>query len=310
MHAAAERVDDRAFATASSPPDAAATAVASATRVLVRATTLDARTVAFAKMLESASGCAVSVVLDQRHAVRDPAGCDVIAIDENKLRGVGLHCPPEFAWQCGDYAYYAARQRYPDLRWFWLIEYDVRITGGSPDAFFAFFHAHPEVDLLAAELGPVGWDWYWSLAARARDAVPHRCFFPVTRMSARAIDRVFVKRVEHSRNPLRRALWPNDEAMVATTLADGFVCRDLNSFGVRYYDSATFSVGEPLDGDALDDHLPPDAAAGESRLMHPVLYGATLQDKRAKLSRYQARDPLAKRQARRLFAFLNGRTRW
>lgn len=274
-------------------------------RILVRATTLDERTLHFGDALEAASDWPVSFVIDERRGPAAHHGRPVVGIDDARCEALGLYCPRDYAWRCGDYGYYLARHAHPDARFFWMIEYDVRFAGGDPHAFFAFFREHSEVDFLTTCFGPAGWDWHWAITARASDVRPMRCLFPVTRLSATAVDALLAKRVVHSRKPLRRSLWPNDEAMVATTLAHGgFACRDLNDFGTVWYDPATFSFTVPIDGDAFAPE------AHGLRLHHPVLYGEQYARKVARLGEAHEPRRRSREVADRVAAKFNSLTAW
>lgn len=235
--------------------------------ILIRATRLSVRTLAFADELGAAAGCEVAFILDGRHAVDVQTPRERILVTEAACNALGLHCPEDFAWRCGDYGLYLARRRFPYERHFWLFEHDVRLGGGGA-ALFAFFEPRPEIDLLACNYGSAGPGWYWHPHACARDVTPHRCMFGAVRISARALDRLLLVRRAHSRQWARRRLWPNDEALAATTLSNGaFACADLNAFGRVFYDDATWSLkGAPIRGETFD--APPDG-----KLYHPVLFG-------------------------------------
>lgn len=279
------------------------------TRILIRTTQLDPRVIAFAETLQDASGHPVTYLLDARHAPVDAEGRSIAAISDDTCRALGLFMPPDYRWRCGDYGYYVARQQFPETSRFWMIEYDVRFVGSGAAPFFAFFAKHPAVDFLATDLRAAGWDWYWARTCQASDVAPHRCLFPVTRLSAAAIDAVRDRRVRQSRRLTRRALWPNDEAMVATTLAgptgdSNFVSRDINSFGRAFYDTSRFSYLHPIDGDALA----PDP--GDVAMLHPVLFGSQYTDKLAKLAAARDTETASQRLRRRLLQKWNGLTRW
>lgn len=275
------------------------------TRILVRVTALDERTLQFADGLSAASGFAVTFVIDERRGPRPHHGRSVVGISDERCRALGLYCPSDYAWRCGDYGYYLARHAFPDVRYFWMIEYDVRFAGGDVRDFFACFGKHPEVDFLATGLGPAGWDWYWAITARARNVRPMRCLFPVTRLSAPAVEALLARRVAQERRPLRRFLWPNDEAMVATTLCHArFACRDLNDFGTTWYDDVSFSFTEPLDGDSFR------AGSDGLRIFHPVLYGEQYHRKVARLQEAGAPRSRGRELAIRVAAKINSLMPW
>src|SRR5262249_1055521 len=141
--------------------------------------------------------------------------------------------------------------------------------------------------------------------ARARDATPFRCLFPITRLSVRAIDAAFARRVAHARRAQRRLLWPNDEALVATTLMNGdFVCRDFNDFGATFYTDASFFFGPPLRSEELK------IAEDGVRLVHPVLSGTAYAEKLMKLQRPERPLSWTQQHCRLLVEKVNAVSRW
>lgn len=272
--------------------------------ILLRTTGIDERALQFADRLESASNLPVAFLFDGRGGSSLDTSRLQVALKEQDCSALGLFCPPDFAWRCGDYGFYIARKRFPDAASYWMIEYDVRFGGGKPEEFFSFFAEQTSVDLLAAYFQPVERSyWYWEGFARSRDHRPYRCLFPLVRLSPRAVDALLSKRVKHSRQLLRRNLWPNDESFVATTLANGdFTCRDLNDFGQTFYDEQTFSFERPIRGELF--------APGHSGIMiyHPVLFGDSYSHKLAALESYKRRqrDPLQMTVARKLSRY----TKW
>ena len=267
-------------------------------RVLVRTTRPDAAARGFARRLSSLSGLPVVLVVDGNQVAEDCDEFPLIRLTERACGALGLYCPEDFAWRCGDYGYYLARDLFPATQHFWMVETDVHF-GEDARRLFAFFDSQPHVDFLCAELQPADRNWFWVQSAAARDVQPFSCLFPVTRLSARAIDATLRQRRLHSRSPLRRQLWPNDEALVATTLANnGFECRDLNDFGIRFYSPGTFSYWHVLDGERLPD---PQGVC----MMHPVLYGSAYRAKVA--SRQFPPRNLSERAWRRTVALLNRR---
>ena len=274
------------------------------TRLLVRTTVLDARVLAFADELAAASGHPVAFVVDERAGPVAAEGRQIVGLSDPACEALGLYCPHDYAWKCGDYALYLARRRFPDAERFWMIEYDVRFRGGDLAEFFGFFDAVDSVDFIAPHLAPAGPEWFWTATARSRDARPWRCLFPVTRWSARAVDAASRKRARHSRNPFRRLVWPNDEAFVATTLVNGgFECRDFNGFGRTVYSAQSFSFDTPIDGDAFapaGDHL---------QMFHPVLYGEAYARKMARLLEAERSWPGFDRR-RRIALRINAISRW
>jgi hypothetical protein len=276
------------------------------TRVLIRTTRVDADALAMAQRLQQASGCPAALVVDARSGAVEGSNPDVISLSTAACRSLRLFCPPDFAWRCGDYGYYLARRRYPATQRFWLIETDVGFYNGEAAELFAFFAERAqEVDLLAAQLRRADHSWYWTRFGRARDVEVFRCLFPITRLSARAVDAALAHRVAQARWPQRRWLWPNDEVLIATTLMNGdFVCRDFNDFGSTFYSDDSFFFGAPLQGERLQIDAP------AMRMVHPVLFGDAYREKVAKLK--QAEPPLSgpERGRRWLANKLNAWSRW
>jgi hypothetical protein len=276
------------------------------THLLLRTREVSPAILALADHLEAISGHAVSLVYD---ASRGDARCEshsVINLSVAACSELGLYCPPGFAWQCGDYGYYLARRRFPNVELFWLIETDVGFYGEDPGYFFRFFAEQREVDFLAGRLGPAEQSWFWRNTARARDVSPFQCLFPVTRLSRRAIDAAFARRIEQGRHLSRRILWPNDEAFVATTLMNGaFVTRDVNDFGPAFYHNATFYYGAPMNGDGLQ------LSPATVHVVHPVLSGSEHAAKlRALKQRSAARESWITQNLRWAARKMNVLSRW
>lgn len=252
--------------------------------ILIRTQIVDDRLAAFARDLASWSGMSAAFIVDERKGeVTVPKSAIKISLTESSCRTLGLYCPHDFAWRCGDYGLYIARRTFPDARWFWLIESDVRIAGAHPEDFFRTFE-QCERHFLSSYLGAASNDWAWYRAAKNNDVGVHKCFFPVCRFSAEAIDRMLEVRRLHGKTWSRRHFWPNDEAFVATTLiGEGWRYDDLNAVGSQVYDTREFHFETVFDGER---DLPKD---GPVRLFHPVLFSPALETKRARLAQREKR---------------------
>lgn len=272
--------------------------------ILLRATAPTPPTLAFADRLAEISGGPVTLLLDERRGAHDVGGRARLGLTAQGCRDLGLYCPSDFAWRCGDYGLYLARAAFPHVAWFWLFEDDVRILGRDPAAFFRYFEA-VEADLLAAEYGPADAGWYWSQFVRREGGQARRCLFPVVRVSAKLLDVLRAQRVGHSGQLRRRRLWPNDESFVATAAhLSGATCADLNDFGHTVYDAQSLSFFYPHQGETLPEE------PREAILYHPVLFGEAHGRKVERLSTMARPQPFAERFARRALGRLNARLPW
>lgn len=276
------------------------------TMILVRTMTLAKSAIELAASLKAASNLPVVMLIDERRGSAGDCVYPKLSLNQAAYTHLQIHRPWDVGWRCGDYGFYLARTAFPEVERFWMIEDDVRISGDA-GRFFDFFAARPEPDLLAARLRPADRNWWWWAHLSSTDAEPWRCFFPVVRLSARAIDALHLKRRAHSRSPSRVALWPNDEAFVATTVNQhGLACADLNGFGVSFYDDATFSYENVL----RDESGEAARADGPPRLLHPVLSGQAYERKLARLRDMRERSSLGARVKRALVRRVNKLLAW
>lgn len=270
--------------------------------ILLRTTALSPQTAAFANRLAAESGHRICFIVDERRGEVDVGGFDKISITRRACWRLGLHCPLDFGWRCGDYGFYFARERYPDERFFWLIEYDVRLAGPDARAFFEQFRNGDSFDLIAGYYRRADPSWYWTHTMITRDQPVWRCLFPVVRLSSSAIDLLLAQRKAYARRLFRLANWPNDESFVATVLTRaGLRCADLNDFGASVYDDTTYTFHKPMDGDALDERAPP------LRIYHPVLFGADLQRKIERMAWIDKGESLPRKLKRRVIDHINRR---
>jgi hypothetical protein len=255
--------------------------------------------------LAAASGLAVAMLIDERRAPAGECRHAKIGLTRAGYADLGLHMPPDVGWRCGDYGLYAARHRYPQIEHFWLFEDDVRVTGDA-ERLFRISADLPELDLMVARLAPARADWWWWPHLSSSDAPPWRCFFPVMRISARALDTLHAIRRKHSGQLSRKALWPNDEAFVATTVVhQGFARADLNDVCPALYDDATFSYDNLLRAD-VDDR----GTDGPPRLLHPVLGGEAYARKAGRKAASHRPPSLAYLARRTIARRVNSLRRW
>lgn len=249
--------------------------------------------------LQHWSALPVTYLIDERGGSVDTGRRAKISITHDACSAVGLFCPEDFAWRCGDYGFYLARQRYPNVKHFWMIEEDVRLVGRDPSAFFRKFEPI-EADLLSSYIETPDVDWPWMSTITAENARPAKCFFPVVRLSSPAIDILLAKRRVHSKHWARRRLWANDEAFVATTLlAAERTMLDLNEGEPKVYRPEHYYFDTLLDGEA------PIESDAEVELFHSVLSGAALERKRERLAGWTTRRSIVERLRAKLSGHLS-----
>ena len=229
--------------------------MASESLIAIRTTWISYDVERLAARLEEVSGMKVIKLVDNRTGPRVTSTQDVIALNADTYKELGLFCPADVGWRCGDYGLYVAHRRFANVKHFWLLEDDLRIDGRASE-FFSFFTARNEYDFLATNVRAAGRDWYWRTHATAPRINPYRCQFGIVRLSSRALDMLHKKRKLHSGQVTRRMLWPNDEAFVATTMLNsGLKCADINGFERTFYTGESLRLGgEPqqTSGDSVD----------------------------------------------------------
>lgn len=265
--------------------------------VLLRVSCVGVRERVFAEQLEVISSLTVAYLVDARKGTVPAESRPIVAIDNDRISGLGLHLTDDYAWRCGDYGLYLARRQFPNVNAFWIIEGDVRIAGEMPELFFSAME-HSRADLLVGHFEPATRDYWWSTHGRGRGVIPHKCLFSAVRISARLADALLQKRRQHARSRWRKAAWPNDEVFVATTaVKDGFEATDFNDVGGPWYSAASFAYAVTLDG----DNLP---AARGAQLLHSVRW---LEDGEKRTLNPRSRDDrtrLTRRVAKLILPYL------
>jgi hypothetical protein len=214
--------------------------------------------------LQQTSGMDVVCAFDETSAGPGLEDQPRIALTHERYRQLGLRADADVGWRCGDYPFYVARQQFPDVSHFWMIEYDVLLSYPRASDFFDRFRHCDDVDFLTAHFGPAPQKWYWRRMFLDQAGPVYRCFFPVTRLSTRAIDFLLGRRQAETRMDITADAWPNDEVFVATTLARaGFNISDMNRVA-KVYDNVSFNFDFPRSYERS-------ARKVRHRLMHPVL---------------------------------------
>ena len=253
---------------------------ASDTCILLRTHKVEPRDAAFLARLGAESAFATAVVADERRGVVDTRGHAKISLTRATAGGLGLHCPPDFAWRCGDYALYLARAAMPHIRHFWLIEPDVRPAFRDYGAFFRHFAEADGVDLIGFDFRRSDRQYYWFPTMRQRTPLVYRSLFALGRFSAAAIDLCRAERQRDRGNVWARLLWPNDEVFTTTVLvAAGRDVRDANTFGTPVYTPETFGFHTLVRGEEFD------TVATPGLVYHPVLWGEEFDRKKLRKAR-------------------------
>ena len=234
--------------------------------IVVRTHVADAAALAAYDTYAKIAGVDVTFCCDERKGPVDVGDRRKVVLDQALMARLGLLAHPNAGWRCGDYHYYAARTALPEYDFYWLIEPDVLIHSDDPAGFFAA-HADPAVDFLAMRFGPYGAHWMWEHTARDDYATVYGCNFPISRLSARAVDHLMQARRAASEAFAGRDMrhWPNDEVFVASELMRaGFTCRDFNAGEQKFYTPRSFRIG------ALHDRERLAASPPDGMIWHPV----------------------------------------
>lgn len=231
---------------------------------LIRGQGLDHVARATATALRQA-GAHVVAVMDERAGPVDTAPFDRIGLDAETPGRLGLAGLPEnWGWFCGDLCLYAARAELPGFAHYCLIESDVALAGDAARRLVAGLEAEP-ADLLAARLGPAAPAPKFSRGLAALSLDPGwGCLFPVTRVSAPALDAMFELRRRSLAAGVAAEI--NDEGILAGIAQGGrFVDRALEDSLPDLFDPAGFDTNPP--------HLAEAVARGDhgDRILHPVL---------------------------------------
>ncbi len=248
------------------------------------------------------------ICCDERAATTDFGTLDKIGFNNATLAELGLLPHPNCGWRCGDYAYYVTRMARPDYDYYWLIEPDVLFHTADIDATFASLNA-ARSDFLAPRFyaRDARWDWHRTMSG-TYDSV-FGCNFPITRLSARAIDHLHNARRMMSaiETPDTTENWPNDEVFVATELTNhDFDCRDLNEHRPGTYTHDSFRNRVPHDRARLQAQSP------DELIYHPVReFADWFEENSAWAAEYgrrrrTAQEPVVRHHVRRLLGLAAG----
>ncbi|MCC6920631.1 MAG: hypothetical protein IT548_15645 [Alphaproteobacteria bacterium] len=175
-------------------------------------------------------------------------------------------------WRHCDYTLYAARAALPDYDYFISIEFDVDFVARGPGFLHALIdritaEAADPIDLIVAQLGPVGAEFPLHAPAAALYPKVYACLCPLAVFSRRALDHLFAqKRIEAAR-PMPEAGYVHWETFVATALIDagGFRCATFETLFPGCVTREAWRPGLPM----LMGHPPP--LPPSVQMIHPVL---------------------------------------
>ena len=147
-------------------------------------------------------------------------------------------------WYNSDYPFYIIKKYLPNYEYYWSIEYDVFCNGNSYEPFFSIYENN-EDDLISQDYSstvdndPI---WHWINGTEwiyTKEEI-HKAFFPVVRLSAKAIDFLYNRRIEHGRifekaKEKSNHRWIFCECFVATELyINGFKCSPILNQNIRF----------------------------------------------------------------------------
>ena len=237
--------------------------------VLIRAHTFSAQEALLAERLEAAFQSQVTFVTDDSTAPLSTDRFAKIGITRRRVRElIGGRVLPQWGWQFGDVFYYAAREAFPDASHFALIESDVLLSDAGARSLAALFLERNE-DILAPRLRRTEDPPSFAKDLTALDRDAHvACFFPVTRVSVKALEHMQSLRRRERQKPRLRI---NDEAILANVAFEEKVTSaNLSDIAPDIFDPDLFT----LERTQLFEHLR-DSHDGVAAV-HPVRTVAAL----------------------------------
>ncbi|NNE87373.1 MAG: hypothetical protein HKN27_04795 [Silicimonas sp.] len=157
--------------------------------VLIRAHNFSAQEAVLAERLEAAFRSSVTFVTDDSESPVSTERFPKTGVIRRRVRElIGGRALPQWGWQFGDVFYYAASEAFPDATHFALIESDVLLSDAGARRLSELFLERDE-DILAPRLRRTEEPPSFSKDLEALDRDNKvACFFPVTRVSVKALD--------------------------------------------------------------------------------------------------------------------------
>jgi hypothetical protein len=199
--------------------------------------------------------------------------CGVVDINDSLIEKMQLRVVHDWGWRCGDYAYYALRQAYPDYDYYWLIEPDVFVSGDAR-AFFSLFRTE-QADVIGLDVVQYNLDdpkhrfsTPVRFATHVGNATPMRAIFALTRFSGPAIDFAYKRRVNYSSRPVPPYNYANDELfMFSHTLTNStFNLGQFREIAPTWFADVQFDTNPDLIVDLVEQDL-----NGQNKILHPVV---------------------------------------
>ncbi len=232
--------------------------------ILIRAHQFTPQEALLAERLETAFGTRITFVVDESHGGVDTGRFTKISLTNKRVRElIGGRLLPQWGWQFGDLCHYAAREALCDATHFALIEADVFLSETAAAKLAKLFCDRPE-DVLAAQLGHRDPPHAFArdLADLGEDNTV-TCFFPITRVSTKAIDLMQALRRAERASATRLRL--NDEAILAAVAnRDDISAANLTEIAPDLFDPEAFTPQRTQ----LFEHLAQEHTGPE--ILHPV----------------------------------------
>jgi len=205
----------------------------------------------------------IKVVFHNRPDDCDPP-CGVVDINDAVIENMQLRVIHDWGWRCGDYAYYALRQAYPDYDYYWLIEPYVFLSGDAR-AFFSLFEEE-SADVLGLDVAE--FDPNHRFATHVGNAKPMRAIFAMTRFSGAAIDFAYKRRVNYASKSVPPYNYANDELfMFSHTLSrDEFKLGQFREIAPIWFADVQFDTNPDLIDALVEQDL-----KGQNKILHPVV---------------------------------------
>lgn len=172
----------------------------------------------------------------------------------------------DIMWYNSDYRFYYIKKYFPNYDYYWQFEYDIFCNGKTYQYFFDKYKKQTE-DCLCLQFRKekLNGKWFWSKSIKwiYGDSQIYAAFFPIVRLSNKAIELLYNKRLEHKKlykniTNKEKNHWPFCEVFLPTEI----IKSNLSVFKLNE-DKITYEEEYDLNESRLFEH--PD-----NLLYHPV----------------------------------------